>query len=100
MKVVDFDMFSDRVSYFAGLYQSMENQYANYEKLFDGVILKDGELPGIPIELSKVIKGTLGEQMCAWVEKEIPALDNKRVVDLVKTRAGINAVKVVLLRMG
>ena len=34
-----------------------------------------------------------------WANKIIPALDYQRVVDLVKTEEGLNAVKLILMRM-
>lgn len=92
-------MGSERVSFLTQLFGHMEKQYEIYERAFDCVEVNNEELPQIPTELLKVIKGKLGDEMSDWVKKEIPALDNQKVVDLVKTQDGIKAVKMLLFRM-
>lgn len=89
----------DLIDKLAKIYDTVELQYNQYAKHFENVSLKESELKEFPAELAKVIRGTWGEQSIKWVQNKVPALDNRRPVDLVKTECGIKALKMILFRM-
>ena len=92
-------MNSEKIQELSKIYKSMEEQYIRFSHHFDNIQVETNELPGIPVDVAKVIKGMLGMEKDEWANKIIPALDYQRVVDLVKTEEGQNAVKIILIRM-
>ena len=83
-----------KIKELATIFDSLESEYCNFSQHFDGISVEENELPGIPAELAKVIKGVLGAQSSKWIYRKVPALDNQ-----IKTEAGYKAVKLILMRM-
>lgn len=50
-------------------------------------------------DLAIVLFYRLGDYASEWLNVEVPALDNKRPVDLIKSEKGAKAVREALLRM-
>ena len=88
-----------KIKELATIFDFLESEYCNFSQHFDGISVEENELPGIPAELAKVIKGVLGAQSSKWIYRKVPALDNQCAADLIKTEAGYKAVKLILMRM-
>ena len=88
-----------KIQELALIFDSLEAEYCNFSQHFDGISVEENELPGIPTELTKVIKGVLGTQSSRWIYKKVPALNHQCPADMIKTEAGYKAVKLILMRM-
>ena len=88
-----------KIKELATIFDSLELEYCNFSQHFDGISVEVNELPDIPIELARVIKGVLGAEASEWIYKKVPALDNQCAADMIKTESGCKAVKLILMRM-